>query len=202
MTQANDQLQILPSWGCSLELLDILHDIFDNVLDRDAEQYKSPEHSKRLDTLERRLHTLVQREQLDSSIMIQPSSYNSQIAEFYRLTALIYLERVARSNPRETPQVIMLVTDAYGILDRMKSCDRPWPLFVLALEASTEDERRTVLAVIETAIESRPLRKWMILRKMVQQAWGQSDLAKANNLDALILYRSVMNTHRVPPSFI
>ncbi|KAM0257229.1 hypothetical protein ACHAQJ_004467 [Trichoderma viride] len=202
ITQANSSLQIMPSWGCSLELLDILHDIFDNVFDRDSEQYKSQEHNARLDALEHRLHHLIQHERLDTSRVNQLPSYNKQIAEFYRLTALLYLLRVARSSPRDTPQVMTLVADAYKTLRVMVSCDRPWPLFVLALEASTEDERRLVLAIIETWLGHRPLRKWMMLRTMVQQAWGQSDFAMTNKLDALVLYRSVMNAHSVPPSFI
>ncbi|KAL7904782.1 fungal-specific transcription factor domain-containing protein [Trichoderma velutinum] len=192
---------ILPSWGCSLELLDILHDIFNDVHDRNTEQYMSPEHTARLDTLEWRLRSLSQREEHDAPSTNVPS-YNSRAAEFYRLNALLYLERVARGSPRDAQKVIELVTEAYTLLEYMETFDRPWPLFVLALEASTEDERRTVLAVIETVLERLPLRKWVILRKMVQQAWGQSDLAKFRSLDALVLYRSVMNVHRVPPSFI
>nr|WNZ75300.1 hypothetical protein [Trichoderma harzianum] len=192
---------ILPSWGCSLELLDILHDIFNDVHDRDTEQYNSPEHSARLNTLEWRLRCLSQREEHDAPSANAPS-YNRRAAEFYRLNALLYLERVARGSPRDAQKVVELVTKAYTLLDSMETFDRPWPLFVLALEASTEDERRTVLQVIESVLERLPLRKWVMLRRMVQQAWGQSDLADFQSLDALVLYRSVMNVHRVPPSFI
>lgn len=81
-------------------------------------------------------------------------------------------------------------------------CDRPWPLFVIALEASTEDERRLVLVTMETLLERRPLRKFLMLRTMIQQAWSQNDLAKASNLDALLLYQSAINAQRVPPMFI
>lgn len=200
--QANFFMQILPSWGCSLELLDILHEIFDNVFDRDSEQHQSPEHDARLKVLEQRLHHLSQREQHDESKTAQSSTRNTQIAEFYRLAALLYLQRVARNSPRDTPHVIKLVADAYRTLKVMARCDRPWPLFVIALEASTEDERRLVLVTIETLLEHKPLRKWMMLRTMIQQAWSQKDLAKANNLDALLLYQSAINAQRVPPMFI
>ncbi|PTB35177.1 hypothetical protein M441DRAFT_52353 [Trichoderma asperellum CBS 433.97] len=200
--QANSPIQILTSWGCSLELLDILYEIFDNVFDRDSEQHKSPEHNIRLKALEQRLHHLIQCEHSDISNVGQVSSYNTQIAEFYRLAALLYLQRVARNSPRDAPHVIKLAADAYRALEVMARCDRPWPLFVIALEASTEDERRLVLVTIETLLERRPLRKWMTLRTMIQQAWSQIDLAKANNLDALLLYQSVINHQRVPPMFI
>ncbi|UKZ91513.1 uncharacterized protein TrAFT101_006490 [Trichoderma asperellum] len=194
--------EILTSWGCSLELLDILYEIFDNVFDRDSEQHKSPEHNIRLKALEQRLHHLIQCEHSDISNVGQVSSYNTQIAEFYRLAALLYLQRVARNSPRDAPHVIKLAADAYRALEVMARCDRPWPLFVIALEASTEDERRLVLVTIETLLERRPLRKWMTLRTMIQQAWSQIDLAKANSLDALLLYQSVINHQRVPPMFI
>ncbi|KAL9476137.1 hypothetical protein ACSS6W_005978 [Trichoderma asperelloides] len=194
--------EILTSWGCSLELLDILYEIFDNVFDRDSEQHKSPEHNSRLKALEQRLHHLIQCEHSDVSKVGQVSSYNTQIAEFYRLAALLYLQRVARNSPRDAPHVIKLVADAYRALEVMARCDRPWPLFVIALEASTEDERRLVLVTIETLLERRSLRKWMTLRTMIQQAWSQIDLAKANSLDALLLYQLVINHQRVPPMFI
>ncbi|KAL7930223.1 fungal-specific transcription factor domain-containing protein [Trichoderma chlorosporum] len=192
---------ILPCWGCSLELLDILHDLFNDVYDRDTDQYKSPEHIARLNWLEWRLRCLTQREEEKTSITNNKPSYHSQAAEFYRLAALLYLERVARGSPRDARRVIELVSDAYMLLDCIETCERPWPLFVLALEASTEDERRTILTVIEAVLERLPSRKWVMLRSMVQQAWGQSDLANIDSLDALVLYRSVMNVHRVPPSF-
>lgn len=200
--QANCLIQILTSWGCSLELLDILHEIFDNVFDRDSEQYKSPEHNSRLEILEQRLHRLSQGGQSGISKIDELSSHNAQIAEFYRLAALLYLQRVARNSPRDTPHVIKLVAEAYRALDVMARCDRPWPLFVIALEAWTEDERRLVLVTIEALLERKPLRKWMMLRTMIQQAWSQNDLAKTNNLDALLLYQSVINAQRVPPMFI
>ncbi|KAL6889162.1 fungal-specific transcription factor domain-containing protein [Trichoderma evansii] len=200
--QANCLMQILPSWGCSLELLDILHEIFDNVFDRDSEQHKSPEHNARLKVLEQRLHHLTQCEQSDISRVDRSPSYNTQIAEFYRLAALLYIQRVARSNSRDTPHVINLVAKAYRVLELMARCDRPWPLFVIALEASTEDERRLVLVTIETLLERKPLRKWTMLRTMIQQAWAQSDLGKTNSLDALLLYQSVINAQRIPPMFI
>lgn len=195
-------MQILPSWGCSLELLDILHEAFDNVFDRDSEQHKSPEHNARLQFLEQRLHHLTQREQSDISSADRSSSYITQIAEFYRLAALLYIQRVARSSSRDTPHVIKLVADAYKALELMTRCDRPWPLFVIALEASTEDERRLVLVTIETILEQKPLRKWITLRTMIKQAWAQSDLGKTTSLDALLLYQSVINAQRVPPMFI
>ncbi|KAL7920241.1 fungal-specific transcription factor domain-containing protein [Trichoderma austrokoningii] len=200
--QANRLVQILTSWGCSLELLDILHEIFDNVFDRDSEQHKSLEHNARLEILEQRLHRLSHTEQSYASDLDDSSSYDAQIAEFYRLAALLYLQRVARNSPRDTPHVIKLVAEAYRALEVMARCDRPWPLFVIALEASTEDERRLVLAKIETLLERKPLRKFMMLRVMIQQAWSQHDLAKTNKLDALLLYQSVINAQRVPPMFI
>ncbi|PNP39764.1 hypothetical protein TGAMA5MH_08283 [Trichoderma gamsii] len=85
--------EILTSWGCSLELLDILHEIFDNVLDRDSEHYRSPEHNERLEILEQRLHRLSPGEKFDISKLDEVSAYNAQIAELYRLAALLYLQR-------------------------------------------------------------------------------------------------------------
>lgn len=148
------------------------------------------------------MHRLNPGEEYDVSKLDELSLYSAQIAELYRLAALLYLQRVARNSPRDTPHVIRLVAEAYKALEVTARCDRPWPLFVIALEASTEDERRLVLAMIETLLERRPLRKFMMLRTMIQQAWSQKDLAKTSNLDALLLYQSAINAQRVPPMFI
>lgn len=148
------------------------------------------------------MHRLSPGEESDISKLDEVSTYNAQIAELYRLAALLYLQRVARNSPRDTPHVNKLAAEAYRALEVTARCDRPWPLFVIALEASTEDERRLVLVTIETLLERRPLRKFMMLRTMIQQAWSQNDLANSSNLDALLLYQSAINAQRVPPMFI
>ncbi len=201
-------LQILPSLGCSLEMLDLLCGIFDNVVSRDDEQFLSPEHRARLRTLEQRLCTMTQRE---SIITDEESETNNEgrpshaalVAESYRLAALIYLERVARNASHNVTKVTVLAENAFELLSRLESLERPWPLFVIALEAMDEEKRRLVLDVLDQGSEYRgKVGNMATLRMMVQAAWAQLDLAIGEErLNMLEVYNAVISANCIPPSF-
>ena len=195
--------QILPLYGCSLELLDILHDVFDNVFDRDDQRYMSTEHKGKLSRLELRLRYLIQHERVASASEDDSPSHAMQIAECYRLATLLYLGRVARNSRRNAPEVMALTSESFSLLRRMRVCDRPWPLFVLAMEAVSDDQRRLALIMLERLQKFRsPADNSPTIRQMVEAAWAQEDLAQPASLDALDLYRAVISANRVPPAFV
>lgn len=201
--RADYSLQILPVYGCSLELLDTLHDLFQNCLGQDDRDYMSNRHKDTLKRLKQLLNQLVQRESMADDINVGlHASHARQIAESYRLAALLYLERVARHSPRDAPRVVQLRSDAFTLLGRMKVCDRPWPLFVLSMEAENEDQRRTAMSMIENMVEHGSDSKFAGIQHMVRQGWVLQDLSIADELDALELYRAVIQSNQQPPSFV
>ena len=130
-------------------------------------------------------------------------SHAAKVAECYRLAALIYLERVARGTLQSTAKVAMLAELAFKSLSQIRALERPWPLFVLALEANGEEQRRILLDVLDGGAEYRGEEgNFSMLRKMVKSAWMQQDLAGGRQLDMLDVYNTVISANHMPPSFV
>ncbi|RAO66830.1 uncharacterized protein BHQ10_002842 [Talaromyces amestolkiae] len=193
---------ILPLYGCSLELLDTLHDVLLNCLDRTDSEYMSQRHKDILDQLTDRLQNLIQRERVGDDRTDSPqSSHARQVAEAFRLAALLFLERVARNSRRDAPRVARLRSEAFALLGNMRICDRPWPLFVLSIEAEDGDQRRLTLAMMERIMKRGPQAKFAPVCNMVREAWALQDLAVGDEIDALDLYRALIQSSRLPPLF-
>ncbi|KAK4447273.1 fungal-specific transcription factor domain-containing protein [Podospora aff. communis PSN243] len=173
---------ILASAGCSLELLDLLSQTISAVYDRTDPRHLSPSHLSTLRTLDYRIKNLVQVTRVESissnsSDSPERTSHSHNAALFYRLAVHIYLLRVAQGLPLSSPKVHSLIDSAFETLSLLPYCERPWPLFVVALEARTEDERRLVLDKIEAGVKAKPFGNMCAAREMVTRAWVQKDLA-------------------------
>ena len=201
--------QILPSTGCSPQLLDLLYDIIDAVLDRHDPRRRSPAHLRRLRGLESRLDSLVQLPRVAWAHAADEEEYQQQqhnaareqqIAELYRLASRIYLARVARGAARGDAAVVALVDRALAVLRAARPCGRPWPLFVVALEARTEDERGIVRDALAASMARMPPGNLQLVRSMVHAAWVRLDLA-GDGAEMMEVYNVVVSGMRVPPSF-
>jgi hypothetical protein len=96
---------------------------------------------------------------------------SSSVAELYRLSALIYLDRVARGAPKASVRANKWIQDAFKILQTLRICERPFPLFVIAVEACTDDQRAIILKVITSTMEERPLGAISSIKRMIEAAW-------------------------------
>lgn len=185
-------------------MLDELCGLFDSILPRGHRQHSSRVREAQLRGFELRLLQLAQRERFDEEPDQVTGGFTTQavqVAELYRLAALIYLERVARNAPRDSPTVEVLTGQAFSLLEVMSTCERPWPLFVVALEATTEEQRRTVLAVLDASLRLRPLGNLASTRRMVEAGWVMQDLTEERPVDALEVYEVLISANKVPPSF-
>jgi hypothetical protein len=126
---------------------------------------------------------------------------SGSIAELYRLSALIYLETVARGASRASLKADKWIQDAFKTLETLKICERPFPLFVVAVGASTEYQRAVILKVIASTLEERPLGAISSVKRMIQAAWVQDDLNPEQELDSLLKYNTVISANRSPPAF-
>ena len=199
-------VQIVPSAGCSLELLDIICHTTSAVFDRSDPRHLSPEHHSTLQSIDHRLQTLHQEYPIQPTIAttFPPDNETANaatlhalhLAELYRLAARLYLARVARGDVRDNLTVVSLVSEAIDLLRSMGRCERPWPLFIIALEARTDDQRRVVLDAF-TGLDKRPLWNMSVTKKLVLAAWVKQDLGNddegAAERDQLELYYSVVS---------
>ncbi|TFB01675.1 hypothetical protein CCMA1212_006371 [Trichoderma ghanense] len=191
---------IAPILGCSLELLDLLCQIIDAVYEPGDPDHQSESHLKLLRSLEIRLKYLQQRQSSVSPLDSPGSTQETTtVAELYRLATIIYLLRMAKGEPENATCVLQVVEQAYEALNRLEYCERPWPLFVIALEARSEEHRRDMLRVLGKSLERRPLGPMALVNRMIPDAWTQQDLREG--VDPFTLYGMIISRHRVPPCF-
>jgi len=198
--------QILPSIGCSLEVLDLLCQLVDAALERDDPEFMSSDHLRTLDMLERHLTNLSQIIRLISeggSIADEwtKTLHARNLAELYRLACMLYLERICRKNAKENEKVQRLISEAMDVMRVVCTCERPWPLFIIAMEARSEEERKLVMDVLGESLKRRPLGNLPLLRRMITAAWVQQDLYEGDEYDPMVIYSSTISGNRVPPSF-
>jgi hypothetical protein len=155
-----------------------------------------------MDSLELRLQNIRQECRIGDITETQlQRDRSSSIAELYRLSALIYLDRVARGAPKASVKANKWIQDAFKILQTLRICERPFPLFVIAVEACTDDQRAIILKVITSTMEEHPLGAISSIKRMIEAAWVQSDLNLDQELDSLLKYNTVISANRTPPAF-
>ena len=186
-------------------MLDVLCQVTNAVWDRNTGPVDEKEYPIRLRNLELRIQRLEQRltnvDDVDSPSKLDNDVRRpTQMAELYRLATLIYLDRVARGTPRSHERVAALLDAAYHLLREMGTCERPWPLFVIALDARSEEERKLVLDVMGTVLRDRLRGNMLHARRMVQAGWVQQDFAE-QDVDQLFVYNAVISASKLPPSF-
>lgn len=187
----------MPILGCSLELLDLLCQVVDNVHEPSHPDYLSESHLKTLRSLEIRLRYLEQRQ---AAIDGPQSAQETQTAELFRLAAVIYLVRMAKGEPETSKRLADAMDQAFAVLDKLEYCDRPWPLFVIGLESRTEEQRVRMAEVLESSAKRRPLGSMTLVRRMVPDAWTQQDLREVP-MEPFALYDMILGRNRVTPCF-
>jgi hypothetical protein len=201
-------------------LLHLLSHTIAAVYSRSDPAHLSTDHLKTLRTLEIRLETLTQTPRVtvtsiptpsspSSPTTVQTQSAEADLAELYRLATLIYLQRMAWARPRAA--VADILDKAMKLLRRMQVVERPWPLFVIALEARDEGERRLLVDVLGKSAARRPLGNVPKARNAILAAWVQMDLhggaggegqgAGGREVDPMVIYAAVLGGGRVPGGF-
>ncbi|KAK9427691.1 fungal-specific transcription factor domain-protein [Lipomyces doorenjongii] len=195
--------KVLGVLGCSMEMLDLISQMssYSHRRRRGArvlsEQYDS------LDTLESELSSL--RQDTDySGTMGSPQEAHkvAQIAELYRLAALVYLERVLRNISRPSERVNNWLSHSFTIISQLESCERPFPLFIIGCQARTDDQRSKILAILSRTQKESSQRNMDCVQRMIESIWIQSDLQldSGGEIDYPHVLDAVMGSCEVHPS--
>lgn len=198
---------MVPLAGCSQELLDLLCQVIDETYESDDPFFRSESHLRKLRSLEFRLRGLEQRVSGISNIddgNVGSTEHKQQVAKLFQLATLIYLLRVAKGDDRASLAVVEVLNEAFSTMDLLQKssfCERPWPLFVIGLEAATEEERRDVLNMIGKALDWQPLGAMALVKRMVQDAWVLQDLHQNAGRCQSEYYGEIISRNRVPPCF-
>ena len=123
-------------------------------------------------------------------------------AEFYRVASLLYLCELAPSQATPEKAVHGLVRDSLLLIEQMGVCTSPWPLFILACNVTSDEERLKLLAILNNMNEKRRIGNYQTIKGLIQAFWKQQDLAMDEKAPKQIDWRGLLDPNSCVPSFI
>lgn len=96
-------------------------------------------------------------------------------AELYRLATLLYLQRVCSLVQDEVTRPTY-VDQAFATLATLEVATSPWPIFILACESRTDNQRIQILRTLDRMDAARNIGNVLVLRSIIESFWTQCDL--------------------------
>jgi len=181
-----------------LEMLDLLEAVlkFGEVL-----VASSTLKSENIDRF-RRLVSSIQgiRQVWGGKAVTKPSSVED-MAEMYRLAALVYLRRTMERFLGPSQSVIGEVECAFAILAKLRVCERAFPLSILGCEAQTDERRNMILALISKTQERGNIRSYACVKRLVTTFWNLKDLDTKDEIPYSKKMSSVITNSDFLPTF-
>lgn len=122
-------------------------------------------------------------------------------AELYRIAAVLYLRSVC-PNIDATNQTPVWLELAFEVLAGLEICTSPWPLFVVACESQTDDQRIKILRALDRMDEDRKIGNVFVLRSLIENFWKQQDLQADGDRVRPLRWWELMNFDTAAPWFI
>ncbi|KAI2640084.1 fungal-specific transcription factor domain-containing protein [Xylaria nigripes] len=188
-----DTSMIIGSLGCSVEVMEIIScvnrwraiELRGESMPFPGQEYSSKESEYKI--LASRLKSLSQRlDPRDEEYLSHHDRVRTlATAELYRIATFLYLHRVCNNEDPTDPKPVYL-QEALQILATLKVCTSPWPLFVIACETETDEQRISILQALDLMDEVRHIGNVFVLRHIIESFWKQQDLqadsGRASNL--------------------
>ena len=154
-----------------MELLNAIHRI--NFL---RDNLPSRTYTTEFDDLESQLLHLNQHANIGNAGQIQNQMPRiMSTAEFYRIAALIYLLRVIPGSENAIRRS-SYINRGFQVLRSLPICTSPWPLFVLACEAQSDEHRIEILHTLDQMDHNRKIGNVFVIRNIIETLWNQQDL--------------------------
>ncbi|KAI8657158.1 Transcriptional regulatory protein moc3 [Fusarium keratoplasticum] len=174
-----DRSWVIGYLGCSIEVFEVLSKINRMRLSSGYKDSSSPllELTKCRNILELRLNNLLQfldPEEEHSTTPIERARILAK-AELYRLAALLYLLRVCPADGDGIARNAYL-DQAHKVLDMLPVVSSPWPLFIVACESQTDEQRVIILRVLDEMEKARNIGNIHVARRIIEMFWKQKDL--------------------------
>jgi hypothetical protein len=187
--------------GCSAEILETTVSICDHVYALSSDINENQQ-VQSMDKLERKL---IYAEQFvpsdDTTIDATTQKYTTKIAELYRLAGLIYLYRACMGLSPSSPKLTSTVERAFDILRDLETCDRPFPLIIIASEAQSDEDRLMVLDLLQRSRATQKIGNLGTAQQFIEAYWAQDDLDTRKELNYVHKFDAVISTSEFLPSF-
>ncbi|KAF5009071.1 hypothetical protein FDECE_4694 [Fusarium decemcellulare] len=180
----SDKSLIIGYLGCSVEVFETLHQINQLRTQSASKEHPLPsaERFEQRLKLEKGLHNLVQRlspEEEQSTTLLE-RTHTLAKANLYRLAALLYLQRVCPLDGDEMKRSVYL-EQSFDALDVLSIVSSPWPLFIVASEARSDEQRIAILQMLDDMEKARNIGNIYITRTIIEAFWKQQDMRVEDN---------------------
>lgn len=126
-------------------------------------------HHSRIQILDYRIRTL----RLPPT---SPSPYPHPVLLLYKLSMLIYLNRITSNILSQGEKLQSYIDEAFTLLPQLDSCKPHFPMYVVGWEARTEEQRATWLEMLDRTGRSKDARSVFHVGALVRAGWAQDDL--------------------------
>ncbi|KAI1850704.1 hypothetical protein JX266_003986 [Neoarthrinium moseri] len=204
-----DTAVIVGSLGCSVEVMEIIsyvNGLRALELSGDSTSLSAEEKSRHNDerhAIENRLSSLDQR--LDSVYANRLTQHQRTMilttAELYRLATYLYFQRCCITGQASELRG-MYLDQAFHVLRSLDICTSPWPLFVIACESETDEQRIEVLQMLDMMVSERSIGNIYVLRDIIESFWKQQDLQADNGRASSVKWWDLVDLNIAAPWFI
>jgi hypothetical protein len=132
-----------------------------------------------------------------------PIDRSTMVSDLHRVACLLYVNRAVHRFSGSEFRHRRLVKEGILLLTRMVTCQSAWPLFIIACEAVTDEQRLAVLDVFEQSQQDsrRRANHVHLIRQMVEAMWNQQDLNAESDVDYLTTFDAVVRALPFIPPF-
>lgn len=183
----------------SHDLLGVLYQVVTTIKRPTDPGYFSSDYAASLERLEAKIKSMPQD---SANVAMTPTegTDDSFGVEMYQVAALIYLERASRNFSGQSEKIQRLVERGFYVLGIVDKCIAALPLFIIGLEARTDEQRLLMLRLIERASSVSKLRSLETAGRLVKAAWIQDDLETENEVDYVMKLDTIITKHSIIPT--
>lgn len=199
---ADDKIQVLRSSNPSHEILNLLSEICDVLLDPLDPRSRDEDYQAHLRSLQWNVMNLpASSASYADSDPIEKASELPLPVQMYQRATIVYLLRASQDPLRPSAKLDNIIDKSFAERITAPSCSHFFPLFILACEARTDEERTAILDLIERTEKGSPARDMRRFRAGIQSFWVQRDLHADSDLimSYMDLMKVVVSSDHVPP---
>ncbi|KPM39653.1 hypothetical protein AK830_g6901 [Neonectria ditissima] len=188
----------LPSINPTYAILNLLSEICDTLVDPRDPRSCNEEYQDRLRDFERRIEDVAV-----ESAEAGSSPDTTFAVELYQTATKIYLMRASQSPWEPTANLEPLIDAAFSGPVQSCTCQHFFPLFIVACEARRDDQRVSIINLVERTQRDGRIRSIQGVKNTIQSIWAQQDLHKDNEVlvDYLDIMSAVISSNNTIPSF-
>ncbi|CAG9940344.1 unnamed protein product [Clonostachys rosea f. rosea IK726] len=191
--------QLFRSPNPTHEILNLLAEACDTLLSRSDPRSQEDSYKQQLKQLEHRIESIPV-----TPDMATDGAELSGLIKLYKLSTLIYVIRAGQTTWEATTRLDNLVNRAFQVPIGQPGCYHFFPLFIVACEARTDEQRAAVLDLIARTERNSFMRSMKMLKAGIEAIWVQRDLHADEDL--LMNYMDLMNvvisSNSTLPSFV